>query len=78
MALKKRVKVRLARLEATKEKRAQKAQYARERKETLLRYGLCIYCGKEKAVEGLQSCPDCRLRRNARTRERREKNKGGE
>lgn len=26
--------------------------------------GICVYCGKEKALPGLQSCHDCRLYKN--------------
>lgn len=55
--------MRQARLEATKDKRAKLAQYFRERREILIKSGLCPRCGKNPAMPGIRECESCTIKR---------------
>lgn len=52
--------MRQARLEATKAKRAKKAQYLKERRERLKSEGICTKCATDKAIPGQTLCEKCR------------------
>lgn len=57
-------KMRQARLEATKEQRAKKAQEQKTIRKLRKEHGLCIRCGKKDALSGITLCADCRLYNN--------------
>ncbi|MCD8372036.1 MAG: hypothetical protein LUD27_01900 [Clostridia bacterium] len=50
-------------------------QTKKARKERLLQAGLCVYCGKEPALDGLLCCEKCRKRINNNTKRNRQKRK---
>lgn len=60
-------KIRAARLEKTKEARAKQAQIQKDIRQWCKENGICSYCRKEKATEGIY-CHDCREKNNARRR----------
>lgn len=53
-------KMRQARLERTKEKRAKLAQYQKERRERLKLEGICTQCATDKAIPGQTMCEKCK------------------
>lgn len=67
-------KLRQIRLEATKEKRAKEVVKAKERKKLLKAHGICVCCGQNNAVDGLECCPKCREKNRQRAQKWRLKN----
>lgn len=57
-------KMRQARLEATKEQRAKRAQEQKAIRKLRKEHGLCVNCGKKDALPGITLCMDCRLYHN--------------
>ena len=42
----------------------QKRAYQRERRRMLIERGICLWCGKAKAVEGQTLCAKCKVKNN--------------
>lgn len=61
-------KMRQARLERTKEKRAKLAQYYKKRREQLKAEGVCQLCATDKAISGQCLCDKCREIHNLKRR----------
>ncbi|MBQ1758215.1 MAG: hypothetical protein IIZ94_00895 [Prevotella sp.] len=61
----------------TPEHRSKRLQVAKARRERLKAQGLCIRCGKRKALQGKQHCLECNIKRRRINREskRRKTNK---
>lgn len=66
-------KIRQERLEATKEQRAKRSVYAKERREFLKARGICVKCGQRDAIPEKTLCPDCREKNNQKRRKKKDK-----
>ena len=51
------------------EHKAERLRKAKERRERLKAQGLCIWCGKHKALSGKQHCLECGIKRRRTNRE---------
>lgn len=51
------------------EHKAKRLQVAKARRERLKAQGLCIWCGKHKALSGKQHCLECSIKRKRANRE---------
>jgi len=49
------------------------AQYHADRREMLIKLGMCVRCGRKKSVHRLQMCQPCRTAKNAMSRRYRER-----
>lgn len=58
--------LREKRLEATKERRKKRDEYAKEYREACKARGICVQRGQADALPGLTLCQDCRLYHNQR------------
>lgn len=62
--------MRQQRLKATKERRTLLAQKQKEIRLCRKKYGICVRCGQNDAVEGLTICQTCREKHNAQRRKK--------
>lgn len=53
----------------TPEHKAERVRKVRERVERLKAQGLCIWCGKRRALQGKQQCLECYIKRKRANRE---------